>query len=139
MVRIWATEQSDIWISEKIDPCFDFGENMGKEIAAIADIESGECLIRLQPGTYIQEIQATVQHAFQMFEQKKQESMKTFSIDSAVKLPMVLLHEYSLDKASRFYGYIQSLPKHVPVPLTWSDEERELLSITAAYVVLYTH
>eukprot|EP00976_Prorocentrum_cordatum_P071988 1180533-Prorocentrum_minimum.AAC.2 len=52
---------------------------------------------------------------------------------------LMLMMEMALGDQSVFQAYLQSIPRAVPVPLLWSEEERRALEGTEVYQVRPCH
>lgn len=143
-LRMWIDAHKPlVRVSERINPVASSSSSSSdahfsdsdRTIFAQDAISAAQELITLQNGAFLNgsswlcslDGSASAEDA-----QKLRSELQELQLSPTVQLVMALLYECALKDKSRFAGYIEQLPKHIPLPMTWSESARRALKHTAA-------
>lgn len=120
--------------SDKIDPVGVREGEYGAEdrsIVALAAVEAGEVLVTLRPGAFL----SGSTWLARVDDKALEQAVQTAQLSATALTALALLYEAGAGKASPFAGYIEQLPRDIPLPLSWSKASRELLKHTTSYCI----
>lgn len=132
-------------VSERIDPVASSSSSSSdtqlsdsdRTIVAQEAIPAAQELITLRDGAYLNGsswLNSLDGSASAEDVRKLRNELLVLQLSPTVQLVMALLYECMRKAKSRFAGYIEQLPTHIPLPMTWPPSARRTLKHTTAYV-----
>lgn len=144
-LRAWiATHEGSVEVaSAKVDP-LGVTEALGgvdRSIFALQALQAGEELVTLRPGAFLSGSSWLARVAAEdkagaggiSTGKALEEAALAAQLSATALTALALMAERAAGAASGFYGYIEQLPASVPLPLSWTKEQQQLLKHTTAY------
>lgn len=139
----WIEAQADaVVVAKEIDPLAltqtkSEDEGADRSIRALEAVSEAQSLVTLTPGAclngsgWLERLQA----CDASMAESLRHQWEVLHATGTLKTVLALLNERALGAKSEFDGYIQQLPTKIPLPKTWTQQQRAALKLTTAYVV----